>query len=117
MFQLTRRVARSLCDNRRVVVAVQMFNFLVLGVDSVSRLNFARHMPRTRRFLLQELGAVELTGFNKVCMSLQSLSTPLTHTHTHTHPLNGPLSRTTRVSQYQKGRTNMILLKQETVSN
>jgi len=25
------------------------------------------------------------------------------HTHTHTHPFNGPLFRTTRVSQYQKG--------------
>jgi len=47
-------------------VGVQMFNFLVLGVDSVSRLNFARHMPRTRRFLLEELSAVELSGFNKV---------------------------------------------------
>jgi len=43
-----------------------MFNFLTLGVDSMSRLNFARHMPRTRRFLLEELGAVELAGFNKV---------------------------------------------------
>ena len=30
-----------------------------------------------------------------------------THTHTHTHPFNGPLSRTTRVSQYQKGKTNL----------
>ena len=27
--------------------------------------------------------------------------------HTPTHPLNGPLSRTTRVSQYQKGKTNL----------
>ena len=36
-----------------------------------------------------------------------------THTHTHTHQFNGPLSGTTRESQYQKGRTN---LKQETVS-
>jgi len=25
---------------------------------------------------------------------------------THTHPFNGPLSRTTRISQYQKGKTN-----------
>ena len=25
----------------------------------------------------------------------------------HTHPFNGPLSVTTRVSQYQKGKTNM----------
>jgi len=27
--------------------------------------------------------------------------------HTHTHPFNGPLSRTTRVSWYQKGKTNL----------
>ena len=26
---------------------------------------------------------------------------------THTHPFNGPLSRTTRVSRYQKGNTNL----------
>jgi len=28
-------------------------------------------------------------------------------THTHTHPFNGPLPGTTRVSQYQKGKTNL----------
>jgi len=28
-------------------------------------------------------------------------------TYTHTHPFNGPLSRTNRVSQYQKGKTNL----------
>ena len=28
-------------------------------------------------------------------------------THTHTHPCNGPFSRTTRVSRYQKGKTNL----------
>ena len=27
--------------------------------------------------------------------------------HTHTHPFNGPFSRTTRVSRYQKGTTNL----------
>ena len=27
--------------------------------------------------------------------------------HTHTHPFNGPLSRTTRMSRYQKGTTNL----------
>jgi len=27
--------------------------------------------------------------------------------HTHTHPFTGPLSRTTRVSRYQKGKTNL----------
>jgi len=29
------------------------------------------------------------------------------HTHTHTNPFNGPLSGTTRVSQYQKGKTSL----------
>ena len=36
--------------------------------------------------------------------------------HTHTHPFNGPLSGTTRVSWYQKGKPIWILLKQETAS-
>ena len=27
-------------------------------------------------------------------------------THTHTHTFNGPLSETTQVSRYQKGKTN-----------
>jgi len=30
-----------------------------------------------------------------------------TVTHTHTHPFNSPLSRTTWVSRYQKGKTNL----------
>ena len=30
------------------------------------------------------------------------------HTHTHTHPFNGPLSGTTRVSWYQKCKTNLV---------
>jgi len=33
------------------------------------------------------------------------------HTHTHTHPFNGPLSRTTRMSWYQKVNPIWILLK------
>jgi len=27
--------------------------------------------------------------------------------HTHTHPFNGPLSGTTQVSRYQKGKTDL----------
>ena len=30
-----------------------------------------------------------------------------TDTFTHTHPFNGPLSGTTQVSWYQKGKTNL----------
>ena len=40
--------------------------------------------------------------------------------HNHSwllHLFNGPLPRTTRVSQYQKGKTNLDLLEQQTVSD
>ena len=43
------------------------------------------------------------TGYERrtlvICMDL--------YTHTHTHPFNGPLSGTTQVSHYQKGKTNL----------
>ena len=32
-------------------------------------------------------------------------------THTHTHPFNGPFSGTTRVSRYQKNKTNLDFTK------
>lgn len=44
----------------------EVFNFFILGMDSVSRLNFIRHMPRTRSLLVDKMGAIELQGYNKV---------------------------------------------------
>lgn len=38
---------------------------LVLGVDSVSRINLYRNMPKTAKYL-KELGAIEMLGYNKV---------------------------------------------------
>ena len=38
---------------------------LIVGADSVSRLNMIRKMPRTRH-LLASLGAVEMLGYNKI---------------------------------------------------
>jgi len=53
-------------------------------------------------------------GTNRARRALTSFMrrTPLTHRHTasnitHTHPFNGLLSGTTRVSRYQKGKTNL----------
>ena len=57
-------------------------------------------------------GAPEVQGYHKICGFLTNLA----HTHTHTYPFNGPLSGTTRVGRYQKGKTNLDLLKQETVN-
>lgn len=41
-------------------------NVLLIGLDSISRLNSYRQLSDTRNFLLDELGAIELKGYNKV---------------------------------------------------
>ena len=67
-------------------------------------------------------------GQNKTCISLATRITPITitgrhfvhyfkvasysgdktnYTHIHTHLFNSPLSGTTQVSRYQKGKTNL----------
>ncbi|XP_044266992.1 uncharacterized protein LOC123012869 isoform X2 [Tribolium madens] len=41
-------------------------NVLVVGIDAISRLNFHRQMPTTVDYLLRNMSAVELLGYNKV---------------------------------------------------
>lgn len=53
-------------------------NVIVIGIDSVSRLNFRRQLKRTTRVLLEELGAIEMEGYNKVRIDL-IFSTPFNH--------------------------------------
>jgi len=45
----------------------------------------------------------------RICTVLQDLTSYCCtdSTHTHTHLFNGPLSRTTRVRRYQKGKTDL----------
>ena len=50
----------SMAGNRTLRPSV-----LMVGVDSVSRLNFLRQMPQTQQVLL-EMGAFDLHGYNKV---------------------------------------------------
>lgn len=40
-------------------------NIIIVGIDSVSKLNFLRHFRKTHK-LLKNLGAIELHGYNKV---------------------------------------------------
>ena len=42
------------------------YSILVFGTDSMSRSNMIRQMPKTRSYLLKELSAIELQGYNKV---------------------------------------------------
>ncbi|XP_026286245.2 uncharacterized protein LOC113211922 [Frankliniella occidentalis] len=50
----------------RLAVSDNSLNVLIVGVDSVSRLNFIRTMPKTRAFLEQHLGLQGMLGYNKV---------------------------------------------------
>ncbi|CAH2988897.1 unnamed protein product [Chilo suppressalis] len=52
-------------DHEEISKNATAYNILVLGIDSVSRLNFFRTMPNTVKFLLNR-GAVDLSGYNKV---------------------------------------------------
>ena len=43
-----------------------MLNLLIIGIDSVSRLNMIRHMPKTYKYLTETLEAIDFKGYNKV---------------------------------------------------
>ena len=55
-----------------------------------------------QKYLSTEISRRKLTKANSATNSLT-----MSHTHTHTHTFNSPLSRTTRVSWYQKVKTNL----------
>ncbi|ODN06288.1 Alpha-(1,3)-fucosyltransferase C [Orchesella cincta] len=44
----------------------KLVNVLVLGLDTFSRMSFIRQMPKSHSFLLNELDAVEIKGYNKI---------------------------------------------------
>ena len=62
-------------------------------------------------------GKVRQSGTNVLPLCYATnLAVTKQHTHTHTHTFNGSFSGTTRVSRYQKGKTNLDFTEQETVS-
>ncbi|KAH7967441.1 hypothetical protein HPB49_024861 [Dermacentor silvarum] len=46
--------------------STRQMSVLLLGIDSTSRINFNRLMKKTRKYIIEELNAFELLGFNKV---------------------------------------------------
>ncbi|XP_070390755.1 uncharacterized protein [Dermacentor albipictus] len=52
-------------------------NVLVLGLDSVSRLNFNRHLKETGNYVRDVLRGYELMGYNKVGLNSYPNQTPL----------------------------------------
>ena len=60
------RCSASFQEHRSNEEILETMNVMMIGVDSVSRLNFMRYMQKTRSYLLNELNAIEMTGYNKV---------------------------------------------------
>lgn len=44
----------------------ERLNVIIIGIDSLSRMHIHRKMPKTVRYFLEELNAIEYMGYNKV---------------------------------------------------
>lgn len=53
-------------EKKKFVENNQKYNVMILGVDSVSKLNFHRMLNMTSKTLLDSLDAIEMHGYNKV---------------------------------------------------
>ena len=64
-------------------------NLLMVGVDGISRLNSIRNLPKTYKYLQEELNAIEFLGYNKVGDSsfpnLCAMLSGLTETELESH--------------------------------
>lgn len=64
-FTPANKVSRLLQKQKKSLKRKEAVSVLVLGIDSVSRLNLHRKMPETYKFL-KDSGAIEMLGYNKV---------------------------------------------------
>ncbi|XP_021356975.1 uncharacterized protein LOC110452651 [Mizuhopecten yessoensis] len=64
--KLDRKCKRTFQKHRQETGVKESLNVAMIGVDSVSRLNFMRYMRRTKDYLENTLGAIEMKGYNKV---------------------------------------------------
>lgn len=53
-------------EEKKVVEKTQKYNVMILGLDSVSKLNFHRMLNNTSKTILEDLEAIEMHGYNKV---------------------------------------------------
>ena len=79
------------------------------NMPSSRKISAAAYLPRpdTARPADKPDGIYDATHALSRARRVVSCTRIHTHTHTHTHPFNGRLSGTTRVSRYQKGKTNL----------
>ena len=59
-------LAKKLKSDDKQKIPRRKVNVVILGIDTVSHMNFIRVMPRTVEFLTKELKAVGMNGYSKV---------------------------------------------------
>jgi len=64
-------------------------------------------MVMVTMLLVTHFGTDKAARYHVRDVTLVTRTSKQTHTYTHTHLFNGPFSGTTRVSRYQKGKTNL----------
>lgn len=81
---IVRRKASLIKERRRKrkqwrakVKPAEVLNIVIVITDSISRLNFVRHCPRTRKYLLDDLGGFEMLGYNKAGLNTYPNLTPI----------------------------------------
>ncbi|ESO87879.1 hypothetical protein LOTGIDRAFT_127104 [Lottia gigantea] len=62
LLELDRRLKEHITANK----PAEIMNVMMVMIDSTSRLNHIRHMPKTRQFLLKNMSAVDFEGYNKI---------------------------------------------------
>lgn len=62
---------------RNNTVREPSLNVLLVGLDTISRLQFHRHFPRSTAFLKERADAVEMMGYNKVAENTYPNLVPL----------------------------------------
>lgn len=60
-------------------------NVIFVGIDSISRLNYLRHFPKTRQFLSEHLFPIDLKGYTKVGDNTFPNLVPLLTGHFYQH--------------------------------
>jgi len=81
--------------------------FLQAGCPSCCPTNSVKAL-KAIVYIAYQYTKLEASGFiNQVSGITVQYITHATQAHTHTHLFNGPFSGTTRVSRYQKGKTNL----------
>ncbi|GBL82572.1 hypothetical protein AVEN_263662-1 [Araneus ventricosus] len=74
------------CVDRNIKIKVQKpLNVIFLGIDSISRLNFIRHFPKSQEYLSNFLSPITMEGYTKVGDNTFPNLVPLLTGHYYQH--------------------------------